>query len=380
MIIERFLQWVSDAPKSKRAEAAHALARSYLHSALAPEERDGVEAAMTVLLDDNSTDVRAALADALADSDKAPHHIILSLAGDQSRIAAIVVERSPVLLDSELVDMIATRELAIQIAIARRPVVTRAVSAALSEVAPAAVCVEVLCNSGARLARFSLDRIIDRHADDPHLRDTLLSRQDLPADIRQILLNRFVCNLKDLVVARNWLSNDRADHVTNDARQRALISIALGSPETDLASLVKALSASGELNSGLLIRAVASGNTAFFIEALASLADVPRDRVQALVMSGRNSGIRAIMDKAGLPDKTHPVFTAAIGVMRDAEHEPGPRNDYRRATHLIDAIVSQYGSKPDRDLDQILALLRRVATDARRDAARGYVSQVMQAA
>lgn len=380
MIIERFLQWVSDAPRAKRAEAAHALARSYLHSALAPEERDGVEAAMTVLLDDRSTDVRAALADALADSDKAPHHIILSLAVDQTQIAAIVTERSPVLLDSELVDMIATREPAIRKAIARRPVVTRAVSAALAEISPAEVCVELLCNPGARLARFSLDRIIERHADNPHLRDTLLSRQDLPADIRQILVNRFVCNLKDLVVKRNWLSNDRADHVTNDARQRALISIADGSPETDIASLVKALSESEELSAGLLIRAVASGQTGFFVEALANLAGMPRERVASLVMSGRNSGVRAVLEKAGLPAKTHPVFTAAIAIIAETEHEPGPRNDYRRATHLIDAIVSQYGAKPDRDLDQILALLRRVATDARRDAARGYVAQVMQAA
>ncbi|HMB48631.1 MAG TPA: DUF2336 domain-containing protein [Afifellaceae bacterium] len=380
MIIERFLQWVSSAPTSKRAEAAHALARSYLHSALAPEERDGVEAAMTVLLDDLSTDVRAALAEALVDSDQAPHHIIISLAQDQTRVASIVAERSPVLLDSELVDMIATREEAIQRAIARRPVVTRAVSAALSEVATSTACVELLCNPGARLARFSLDRIISRHSDDANLRDTLLARQDLPADIRQILVNRFACNLKDLIVERNWLTNDRADHVTNDARQRALISIADGSPETDLASLVKALSESEELNASLLIRAVASGQTAFFVEALASLARVPQERVAALIMSGRSSGIRAILEKAGLPEKTHPVFTAAIGVMRDAEHEHGPRNDYRRATHLIDAIVTQYGSKPDRELDQILALLRRVATEARRDAARGYVAQVMQAA
>lgn len=380
MIIERFLQWVSTAPRLKRAEAAHALARSFLHSALAPEERDGVEAAMTVLLDDPSIDVRASLADALADSEEAPHHIILSLASDQARVASIVVERSPVLLDSELVDMIATRERSIQKAVACRPVVTRAVSAALSEVSSADVCVELLCNPGARLARFSLDRIISRHADDPELRDTLLARKDLPADIRQILLSKFVCNLKDLVVKRNWLSNDRADHVTSDARQRAMISIANSSRETDLADLVKTLSEGEELSAALLIRAVASGQIGFFIEALASLANMPRERVNSLVMSGRSSSVRAVLEKAGLPDKTHPVFTAAIKVIRDAEHEPGPRNDYRRATHLIDAIVTQYGSKTDKELDQILALLRRVATDARREAARGYVAQVMKAA
>ena len=84
MIVERFLQWVRTAPVSRRAEAAHALARSYLYSPLAQEERDGVEAAMTVLLDDPAAHVRYALADALGASDKAPHHIILTLAADQA--------------------------------------------------------------------------------------------------------------------------------------------------------------------------------------------------------------------------------------------------------------------------------------------------------
>src|SRR5687767_8770589 len=110
MIVERFLLWTQTAPLQRRVEAAHALARGFLVSPLAPAERDQVEAAMTVLLDDAAGEVRLALAEELAGSEQAPHHIILSLARDKAPIAAVVAERSPLILDSELVDMIGSRD------------------------------------------------------------------------------------------------------------------------------------------------------------------------------------------------------------------------------------------------------------------------------
>ena len=66
-----------------------------------------MEAALTVLLDDGSPDVRYALADAFASSDKAPRHIIIALAAETTEIAALVLSRSPVFIDAELVDIVA---------------------------------------------------------------------------------------------------------------------------------------------------------------------------------------------------------------------------------------------------------------------------------
>ena len=42
---------------------------------------------------------------------------------------------------------------------------------------------------------------------------------------------------------------------------------------------------------------------------------------------------------------------------------------------MIDAIVTRYQKRQDRELDQILALLRRFARDAKRSAARDYAEQ-----
>src|SRR3974390_151 len=107
MIVRQFLQWVRRAPPGERAEATSALARAYLYSDLSTDDRAVAEGAMIMLLDDPSPLVRRALAEALAPSAKAPHPVIHALAGDQPDIASIVLERSPCLIDAELVEILA---------------------------------------------------------------------------------------------------------------------------------------------------------------------------------------------------------------------------------------------------------------------------------
>jgi hypothetical protein len=57
-------------------------------------------------LDDPAPMVRQSMAEALADSEDAPPAVILALASDQPEIAACVLSRSPVLLDTDLVDFV----------------------------------------------------------------------------------------------------------------------------------------------------------------------------------------------------------------------------------------------------------------------------------
>src|SRR6185436_3152608 len=183
MIAQRFIHWIETGSPAKRPEAAHALARAYLHSEVEDEIRSGMEAALTVLLDNPMVEVRFAVADALASSPAAPRHILLTLVADQIEIAAIVLARSPVLIDAELVDIVASGVEALQVAIASRPLVSSAVSAALAEVGEHAAVATLLSNVGASIAKISLKRIAERFGDDPAFRDTLLARPDLPADI-----------------------------------------------------------------------------------------------------------------------------------------------------------------------------------------------------
>src|SRR3954452_12876487 len=103
MIVRQFLPWLQTAPAGERADATGALARAYLYSDLSVDDRAAAEGAMLLLLDDPSPLVRRALAEVFAASPHAPPAVVLGLTQDQPEIACLVLERSPLLVDADLV-------------------------------------------------------------------------------------------------------------------------------------------------------------------------------------------------------------------------------------------------------------------------------------
>src|SRR5271165_759893 len=94
-IVRRFLAFAQCAGPEKRAAAASALARAYLHSDLPASLREEAELAMMALLDDPSPLVRRALAEALGSAGDAPRPLILALAeiGQRDALLALIGNR-----------------------------------------------------------------------------------------------------------------------------------------------------------------------------------------------------------------------------------------------------------------------------------------------
>ena len=275
MIVRHFLDWVRTAPAGKRAEATSALARAYLYSELSADDLAAAEGAMLMLLDDPSPLVRRSLADALAASPSAPPAVVLALAADQPQIAAPVLALSPLFIDADLVDAVATGGAAAQAAIASRAALPRSVAAALAEVGTAEACLLLLENSDADIAPFSLDRMVERHGHLAAIRELMLGREDIAVSTRLILVAKLSETLAGFVVEREWLDADRAQRVAREACEKATITLAAETP-MQVRPLIHHLRVTGQLSAGLILRALLSGNVAMFEEALAELADLPR--------------------------------------------------------------------------------------------------------
>src|SRR6187431_773062 len=226
MIVRHFLQWVRTAEAAERAEATSALARAYLYSDLSHDDRIAAEGAMIMLLDDPSPLVRHALADALGSSRDAPAAVVHALVNDQPDIAKIVLERSPLLLDSDLVDSIAVGGPDMQAAVARRETVPRSVSAAIAEVGSAEACLTLIENPGADIATFSLDRVVERFGHLAAIRESLLAWPNLPAATQQALVVKLTEALASFAVARNWLEEGRAQRIAQEACEKATVILA----------------------------------------------------------------------------------------------------------------------------------------------------------
>jgi uncharacterized protein (DUF2336 family) len=378
MIVRQFLQWIRTAPAAGRADATSALARAYLFSDLSPDDRAAAEGAMIMLLDDPSPLVRYALAEALATSRDAPMTVILALAGDQPEVANLVLTRSPLLLDADLVDIVGSGDGAAQQAIAYRADLPCAVAAAIAEVGAPEACLVLIDNPSAMIPTFSLDRIVERFGHLPAIRESLLPRPNLPASTRQMLVAQLSDTLARFVAIQNWLREDRAQKITRDACEKATVALAADAPRNDVRPLVSHLRQSGQLTAGLMLRTLLSGNILLFEETLAELAEMPLARVSGLVQDRSQRGLRALFDRAGLPGVLFPAVSAAIAALHEVGFEPGGVSRLkRRMTERV--LVACEPLERDADMEPLLVMLRKFSLEAARDEARAFCNDLVAA-
>ncbi len=377
MIVRDFLDWVRTAPASKRAEATSALARAYLYSDLSPDDAAAAEGAMLMLLDDSSPLVRRALADALAASPSAPPAIMLALAADQPQIAAPVLALSPLFVDADLVDAVASGGGIVQAAVANRAGLPRSVAAAIAEVGTAESCLVLLENPDADIAAFSIERIAERHGHLAAIREQLLARADVAAATRLTLVAKLSETLAGFVAEREWLDPDHAQRVAREACEKATLVLAAEAPTTQLHPLVHHLRVTGQLTGGMILRALLCGNVALFEQALSELTDMPVERVSSLVHDGGNTALRALFDQAALPPSTYPAFKEAIGAMREGGFNSEPGGAARLKRRMIERVLTRCEDEALGEVEPMLTLLRRFATEAAREEARLFCDELV---
>jgi uncharacterized protein (DUF2336 family) len=369
MIVRRFSEWALTAAPSQRADGASALARAYLYADLDPAQRAEAEMVLTRLLDDPSPRVRQAMAESFASAIDAPHHIVLALADDQSDVSAIVLGRSPLLSDAELIDCAAIGDAFAQSAVALRPRLSAPVAAAIAEIGAREALIALVVNPGADIPAFSLARMVERFGEDGEMREALLSRADLPAPLRAALVAATAEALLGFVTDRAWLSPERARRIAREAQERATVIIA-GSEDAKqegLARLVAHLRAAGQLTVSLVLRALLSRNLALFEAVLCDLSGLPLARVRGLIADWRSGGFAALYRKAGFPPALLPGFRAALDALAaQSPEEP----DVALSRRLVERVVTACETVNTGELDKLLALLRRFEAEAAREGAR----------
>lgn len=376
MIVRQFINWIRTAPAGERAEATRALARAWLISDLSHDDRIAAEGALLMQLDDPSPLVRQAMAEAFARSLDAPAAIVRALSADQPTVALPVLEHSPLLIDADLVDIVATGNDEVQCAVARRIALPVSVCAAIAEVGCAAAALELIESPHAELAPFSWNRIVERHGHLAAIREAMLVLDDLPSATRAALVAKLSDTLAQFVVARNWLSADRAERIATEARDRSTMNIAARSRGEDMAGLVHHLRVTGQLTAGLILRALLSSNLDLFDASLAELADLPLARVSALLHDRGGNSLHALLRRAGLPEATFAAFQVAL----DACHEQGFVDSDDGAARLRRRMVERVLTHCETDrgaAEPLMVLLRRFATESAREEARLFCDELV---
>ena len=377
MIVRQFISWVRTALPGERAEATRALARAWLVSDLSEDDRAAAEGALLMLLDDGSPLVRRAMAEIFARSPDAPPAIVQALSVDQATVALPILEHSPLLLDADLVDLVATGCAEVQGAIARRAALPASLCAAIAEVGQPAATLELIENADAALPTFSLHRIADRHGHLAAVREALLARDDLPSATRLALVAKLSETLAQFVTARNWLSADRATRLAADATERSTVTIAARSRGEDMRGLVGHLRATGQLNAGLILRALLSGNLALFDAALVELSGLPQSRVTALIDDRGGAGLTALLTRAGFPPSTFGAFRAAVEALHEVGFVGSIEGMVRLRRRMVERVLTRCELDSSEATEPLLILLRRFSTESAREEARLFCDELV---
>ncbi|MDO1583710.1 DUF2336 domain-containing protein [Rhizobium oryzicola] len=317
MILDSFIRWTENAKASDRAKAANALVRAYLELPEQDDRRRQAVHAMLYLLDDPSPAVRQVLADQLAYSPIAPRALMLALAEDQPEISGPVLTLSPVLSDSDLVELGGRGSSVTRALIAARPFLTSGAAAAIAEVGEVEEVQFLLENRSAQLTRYSLRRLAERHGEDRAIRNLLLEREDLPADARVMLVQRVTDALASSPLVRTTMSATRIAYMTQTASDAATLMLAGTTPPSELSVLIDHLCTTARMTPVLLLHALCTGRIEFFVCAITSLSSLEERRVRSLLATGRFHAVRALLEASGLGRDVAEIFCQAIFLWRD---------------------------------------------------------------
>ncbi len=267
-------------------------------------------------------EIRQVLAQRLAKADWAPAALVRMLAADEIEIARPVIAGSPLLLDDDLLQLLADCSIEHQIQVALRPDLGAAVARAIVAGADPAVMTALASNRSARIEPAVFADLVERSRQLAALRAPLTRHPSLSEDLalrlyqwvgdalRQAIGDRFSIDPARLAEALQSAAQTTAQAT---ARDTAVAWNAASADETD-ARLVAKLHAAGQLRPAYLIRALREEKLGVFAHGLAVLGRFEIAQIR-----------RAL---AG--DTARPLFLACIAVGLDRAAFPALLTEIRK--------------------------------------------------
>jgi uncharacterized protein (DUF2336 family) len=265
-----------------------------------------------ILARDQLPRVRSVIAEALAEVAGAPPRlaeVIRGLARDEVfDVAAPVLERSAVLTDEDLIEIINADPAAWALTcIARRPKVGPEVADAVVHGGDAKAIAVLLGNASAQIREETLDRLVERAPAEKSWHAPLVRRPKLSPRSASRIAEFVADSLLDFLRQRNDLDAETTKAVSAVVKRRLDAAAekygedeAGAAPRDGGAERAAQLHADGKLDDDAVARACAAGERTFVIAALALRAQLSVEVVRAILASGSAKAVVALAWRAAL--------------------------------------------------------------------------------
>jgi len=350
----------------ERAAAAYKLCRALDGARLSDEDRAAAAEILRLMAADAAEMVRRALVVSLKESPLVPRDVALRLARDVENISLPMLNCSPAFTDLDLAEIVRLGGPVRQLAIARRPMLSRTVTGALAEHGAARAVAAACANDNADFAEGALQQVIARFETHEKVLAAIAYRNVLPLSVSERLITLVGDQVRDHLIAHHAVAPETALQIALGASERATVDLVdQAGRAADMRSFVGHLMAEGRLTSSLLLRALANGHMTFFEWGIAELAGVPHHRTWLMIHDAGPLGLRAIYERAGLPARLFPAFRAAVDTFHSMEFDGGARDLERFQEHMLQRFLTQPQTAAREDVDYLLDKMDRVSREVR---------------
>jgi uncharacterized protein (DUF2336 family) len=345
---------LSEPSPDLRAELADKVAVSLSGTGLAPGEVALAQDIVRLLARDVEAKVRASLSHGLRYSRNLPHDVARKLADDIDAVALPLLAESLVLTDDDLVDLVRGGNSRKHETIAARANLTETVSDALITHAGEPAVAVLMGNTTARIAENSLDRAIDRFTGSGRVKEAMVRRHILPMTVAERLVTLVSKELQEHLMKAHALPSSVAADIVLRCREHAIIHLSMGSSEDELQRMVAQMHHSGRLTPTLLLRALCTGDIAFFEAAMAVKGDVSIANAQVLIHEPSRRGLAALYRKAAMPEALFGAVRTALEVVNETGFDGNARDLERFRARVISRVLTLTESIEASDADYLI--------------------------
>ena len=251
---------------------------------------------------DSAVRVRAVLADEIKHMVHVPKDVVLALARDLDHIvAAPVLEYSPLLSDTDLIEIIACGQVReVLKVVARRRPLSEKVSDHLVQSLDVPAVAALLGNPDAKIRKATLERVVAETEEIESWHLPLALRADLSARAIRRIAGFVGAAIIERLAARHDLSAATRTHLNRQLRMRLEEKTVDAELTADAESRVADAKAKGALDADFIEDVALAGQRECVVMALAELAQVSPVLVRRILGSGRAQPLVALAWRANL--------------------------------------------------------------------------------
>ncbi len=343
-------------------------------------ERNQVVPVILKLCVDPVKEVRQTLVNGFAGVTNLHPDIVFSILADDDEIALPFLDTTPALNHWHMLAVLRVGDELRQAAIARRPDISDEALAHILKIGSRELCQILFGNPSARLDDAGYHLLYDRFGQVPEIVDLLLSRSDLPLDIRILQAKRASNRMHQLMAEKSWIPANDAAELVADAEETAILRILVDASNQELARAIPFLVSRNMLVASIIVRSAAIGEMRVVQWSLAHLAGVSLARAHELMYGRGFLGFKSLHGKSGLPQSCYGILQAACDVAKDGDSEGIELDPEKFGRRLIEALMTRYENMQTAERAKNLEFIGRFAEDRVRQIAKRLKADIAKAA